>query len=270
MKSRRRNLVEVYVWEIPVRFFHWFNALFIVILCITGYIIGNPPAVQHATEAIHNYWFGWVRLAHLVTGMLFTVNIAFRVYWAFAGNHFAHWQNFVPMTRRQWHSIFETLKVDILLLTKHPVYDIGHNSLAATTYLGLFFLSLVQIATGFMMMFVTTNNVAEPATTWMLFGMNGFFVVRYIHHFLMWAFVLFMIIHVYLVFYHDYIERNGIASSMIGGWKFVRRDVLREFIAIHRREARESKTLIQRIVNDCDPDNFPEDTLNDPTFTSRE
>ena len=79
------------------------------------------------------------------------------------------------------------------------------------------------------MMFVTTNNVGEPATTWMLFGMNGFFVVRYIHHFLMWGFVIFMIIHVYLVFYHDYIERNGIASSMIGGWKFIREDVVKDF-----------------------------------------
>ena len=45
----------------------------------------------------------------------------------------------------------------------------------------------------------------------------------------MWAFILFMIIHVYLVFYHDYIERNGIASSMIGGWKFIREDVVRDF-----------------------------------------
>ncbi|MCM1109811.1 MAG: Ni/Fe-hydrogenase, b-type cytochrome subunit [Clostridium sp.] len=236
MKSRRRNLREVYVWQLPVRFFHWINALCIVVLCVTGYIIGDPPAIQHATEAIDNYWFGWVRFAHLATGMIFVVNILVRLYWAFAGNTFARWQNFVPLKKSQWKSIMETLKVDILLLTKTPVYDIGHNSLAATTYLGLFLLSVIQALTGFMMMFVTTNNVGEPATTWMLFGLNGFFVVRYIHHFLMWAFVIFMIIHVYLVFYHDYIERSGIASSMIGGWKFVRTDVYRDFLEERERE----------------------------------
>lgn len=251
MKSYQRNLREVYVWQVPVRFFHWFNALCIVILCVTGYIIGDPPAVQHATEAIHNYWFGYVRLTHLVTGMLFTLNIAFRVYWSFAGNHFAHWQNFIPLTKRQWVSIFKTVKVDVLLLTKHPVHDIGHNSLAATTYFGLFLLSIVQILTGFMMMFVTTNNVAQPTTTWMLFGLNGFFVVRYIHHFLMWAFILFMIIHVYLVFYHDYIERNGIASSMIGGWKFIQEDVVEDYLAVQKKECEESKNPIERIINDC-------------------
>lgn len=236
MRIVRRNLREIYVWELPVRFFHWINALCIVVLCITGYIIGDPPAIQHATEAIDNYWFGYVRFTHQATGMLFVVNILYRVFWAFAGNRFANWRNFVPLTKPQWISIFKTLKVDIFLLTKHPVYDIGHNSLAATTYFGLFLLSIVQALTGFMMMFVTTNNVGEPATTWMLFGLNGFFVVRYIHHFLMWAFVLFMIIHVYLVFYHDYIERNGIASSMIGGWKFIREDVVRDFEEDVRRE----------------------------------
>lgn len=231
MKIRRRNLREVYVWQLPVRFFHWINAIAIIILCITGYIIGNPPAVQHNTEAIYNYGFGYVRFAHLATGMIFIVNIAFRVYWAFAGNHFARWNNFIPLTKAQWRSIFNTLRVDILLLTDKPVHDVGHNSLAATTYLGLFILSLVQTATGFMMMFVTTNNVAEPLTTWGLEHLNGFFVVRQVHHLLMWAFILFMIIHVYLVFYHDYIERNGIASSMIGGWKFIRADVMEEYEA---------------------------------------
>lgn len=229
MKIRRRNLREVYVWQLPVRFFHWINAVAIVVLCITGYIIGNPPAIQSNAEAIHSYWFGWVRLTHLSFGMIFVVNILFRVYWAFAGNHFARWNNFIPLTKAQWKSILETLRVDILLLTDKPVYDIGHNSLAATTYFGLFLLSVVQALTGFMMMFVTTNNVMEPATTWGLLNLNGFFVVREIHHFLMWAFVLFMVIHVYLVFYHDYIERSGIASSMIGGWKFIRADVMDDY-----------------------------------------
>lgn len=236
MKVRKRNLREVYVWQLPVRFFHWINALAIIVLCVTGYIIGDPPAIQHNTEAIHNYWFGYVRLTHLAFGMIFVVNIAFRVYWAFAGNHFARWNNFIPLTRAQWKSIFETLRVDILLLTDKPVYDIGHNSLAATTYFGLFVLSLAQAATGFMMMFVTTNNLAEPLTTWGLEHLNGFFVVRQIHHFLMWAFVIFMVIHVYLVFYHDYIERNGIASSMIGGWKFIRADVKEEYEKKIRRK----------------------------------
>ena len=61
MKSRKKCLREVYVWELPVRIYHWLNALCIVILCITGFIIADPPAIMTETEANLSYWFGMVR-----------------------------------------------------------------------------------------------------------------------------------------------------------------------------------------------------------------
>ena len=106
---------------------------------------------------------------------------------------------------------------------------IGHNSLAAFTYFGVFVLFIIQTVTGLAMFCVSTNNVMEPFFTWVLLKCGGFFVVRQIHHIAMWAFILFTIAHIYLVFYHDYIERNGIASSIIGGWKFVREDLAEEY-----------------------------------------
>ena len=45
MKSRKKRLREVYVWELPVRIYHWVNALCIAILCVTGFIIADPPAI---------------------------------------------------------------------------------------------------------------------------------------------------------------------------------------------------------------------------------
>ena len=58
MKSRKKRLREVYVWELPVRIYHWLNALCIVILCITGFIIADPLAIMTETEANFSYWFG--------------------------------------------------------------------------------------------------------------------------------------------------------------------------------------------------------------------
>ena len=97
------------------------------------------------------------------------------------------------------------------------------------TYFGVFVLFIIQTVTGLAMFCVSTNNVMEPFFTWVLLKCGGFFVVRQIHHIAMWAFILFTIAHIYLVFYHDYIERNGIASSIIGGWKFVREDLAEEY-----------------------------------------
>ena len=34
---------KVYVYEAPLRLWHWVNAACIVVLVITGYLIGQPP-----------------------------------------------------------------------------------------------------------------------------------------------------------------------------------------------------------------------------------
>ena len=33
---------SVYVYEAPVRVWHWINATAILVLCMTGYLIGSP------------------------------------------------------------------------------------------------------------------------------------------------------------------------------------------------------------------------------------
>jgi len=45
---------------------------------------------------------------------------------------------------------------------------------------------------------------------------------------MMWFFIIFSMIHVYLVFYHDYVEGRGTLSSMGGGWKFIEKDNLND------------------------------------------
>ena len=57
---------------------------------------------------------------------------------------------------------------------------------------------------------------------WAVPLMGGDAAVRQWHHVMMWFFVVFTIVHVYLVFYHDYVEGRGTTSSMVGGWKFER------------------------------------------------
>ena len=62
MRIRSVPMREVQVWELPVRIYHWVNALCILSLCITGYIIGSPPAFMRGTEAYFNFWFGTVQV----------------------------------------------------------------------------------------------------------------------------------------------------------------------------------------------------------------
>jgi Ni/Fe-hydrogenase 1 B-type cytochrome subunit len=214
------------VWELPVRFYHWINALCIVSLCITGYIIGNPPAFMKGTEAYFNYWFGTVRFIHFVTAFIFFFNFIFRLYWGFTGNEFARWYNYIPLKRCQWKEMLDVIKVDVLQLTSKKIDSIGHNALASFIYFITFLIFLLQCLTGFGMYAAMSKSFLPKLFAWVVPFLGGDMHVRQIHHLLMWAFIVFALIHVYLVFYHDYIERRGVTSSMIGGWKFIEEDMI--------------------------------------------
>ena len=58
---------RVYVWELPVRIYHWVNAACVVVLIVTGFIIGRPFALTYSSEAYQQYWFGTVRFVHLTS-----------------------------------------------------------------------------------------------------------------------------------------------------------------------------------------------------------
>ena len=226
MRSRSVPMREVLVWELPVRIYHWVNALCILSLAVTGYLIGSPLAIVNNTEASFNYWFGTVRFIHFVSAFVFFFNFLFRLYWGFSGNEFSRWYNFIPLKRCQWKEIMNVIKVDVLQTTHKEIDSIGHNSLASLVYFITFLIFLLQALTGFGMYAAMSNSFFPKLFAWVVPLLGGDMHVRQLHHILMWGFILFAMVHIYLVFYHDYIERRGVTSSMIGGWKFIEEDVI--------------------------------------------
>lgn len=215
---------RVYVWQLPVRFYHWLNFLSVLILCITGYLIGSPLAIQSGSEASFSYWFGTIRFIHFLAAFIFFFNFIFRIYWGFVGNKYADWKNFIPTRREQFKELVDVLKVDILQLKVKPLKSIGHNALAGLTYFLTFLVFLFQSITGFGMYSAMSDSFLPKLFSWIVPLMGGDFAVRQWHHIMMWFFIIFAVIHVYLVFYHDYVEGRGVTSSMVGGWKFVEKE----------------------------------------------
>ncbi|MBZ5553638.1 MAG: Ni/Fe-hydrogenase, b-type cytochrome subunit [Acidobacteriia bacterium] len=221
----RNSIRRVYVWQLPVRFYHWLNALTVTTSVITGYLIGKPLAIQLGREASFGYWFGTVRFIHFLAAFVFFFNFLFRIYWGFAGNRYAGWKNFIPTRRKQWKEVGQVLKVDVLQAEGKPIESIGHNSLAGLTYFLTFLAFLFQSVTGFGMYAAMSNAWLPRLFAWIVPLMGGDFAVRQWHHMMMWFFIIFSMVHVYLVFYHDYVEGRGILSSMAGGWKFIEKEV---------------------------------------------
>ncbi len=222
--STAQDFRRVYVWQLPVRIYHWVNAACVLVLIVTGYIIGKPTTIEYGAEAYQQYWFGTVRLCHFVAGFVFFFNFLVRIYWGFVGgNEYANWRNFLPLSRKQLAEIYEVLKVDILLAQPRRIASVGHNALAGLIYFLTFLVFLFQVFTGFALYSSMSDSFLPGLFTWVVPLMGGDFAVRQWHHAFMWFFVVFTIIHVYLVVYHDYVEGTGTTSSMVGGWKFVPR-----------------------------------------------
>jgi Ni/Fe-hydrogenase 1 B-type cytochrome subunit len=223
---------RVYVWELPVRLYHWLNALSILVLIVTGFYIGNPLALQSSQEATFRFTMGTVRFLHFAAAYIFFFNFLFRLYWGFVGNKYAQWDQFLPKNRKFFEEMWQVIKIDILQLKGKEHVGIGHNSMAGFIYFFTFLAFLIQCLTGFGLYANTSDWWLPQLFVWVkpLFG--GDILLRQVHHWAMWFFILFTIVHVYLVFYHDYVEGRGEISSMGGGWKFIEEDVFEE----HKKE----------------------------------
>ena len=63
--------VKIYIWELPVRIFHWINAISIFVLMVTGIYIGKPFVAALVQEEAYYSWFmGWARYIHFFFAFL--------------------------------------------------------------------------------------------------------------------------------------------------------------------------------------------------------
>ena len=237
-KTNGHKLRRVYVWEQPVRIYHWLNALTIIVLIVTGFYIANPLAIQSSKEASQQFTMGWVRTIHFVAAYVFLFNFLFRIYWGFVGNKYANWKQFIPTSGRFFKEMWHVFKMDILMLRGKEHMSVGHNAMAGFIYFFTFIAFLIQCITGFgLYASMSTSWWFPKLFKWVPGMFGGDAPLRSVHHATTWFFIIFTVIHVYLVFYHDYVEGRGEISSMGGGWKFVEEDVFEKGLEVPNEPA---------------------------------
>jgi Ni/Fe-hydrogenase 1 B-type cytochrome subunit len=212
------QLVRVYVWEMPVRIAHWLIFLSILVLGFTGYYIYDPFIISRGNSV---FLMATMRFVHEVTAFVFIGAVLLRFYWFFKGNRWAHWRSFVPLEAWWRRGIWKQLKY-YLFLRREPDSEVGHNPLAAATYGVVYLLMLLEILTG-LVLYDYVNGVGH--------GVLGFFVgwlpaligigaVREIHFLIMFAFLAFLIHHVYSAVLIGIEERSGLMAGIFSGYKF--------------------------------------------------
>lgn len=208
----------VYVYEAPVRICHWVNAFSILVLMVTGYLIGTPlPKV--AGEASDNFVMGYIRFAHFAVGQVLAVFLLARILWAFAGNYHSRQMFYIPVHRKQfWKEVLHEIRWYAFLEPKPKIY-LGHNPLAQTAMLTVTLVAAFMIVTGFALYSEGARNDSwhHQLFGWVFAIWPNSQDVHTWHHLGMWALIIFLIVHIYAVIRDDIMSRQSIMFSMISG-----------------------------------------------------
>ena len=217
------GMEKVYVYEAPVRLWHWINMLAILVLGVTGYFIGNPLPTMSG-EASDHYLMGTIRFLHFSAAYIFAVGFLGRIYWAFVGNSHARELFYVPIWRVSWWQGFIDELKWYAFLKKEPAKHEGHNPMAQFAMFFMFVLgSILMIVTGFALYGEGTGPGSwanDLFSSWVipLFGQSQ--DLHSWHRLGLWIITVFVIAHVYVAVREDIMSRQSMVSTMINGWRF--------------------------------------------------
>jgi len=222
MKIEPRFYKRVFVWSGPLRLFHWFFAISIAVLILTGLYIHNPIATT-SSEFRPSFLMTMIRYFHFVAAYFFISAFILRVYLLFFGNKYERITDFLPINRENALSFWQTLKFYFYLTDEHEL-RVGHTILAGVIYTLLFLASLVMILTGLYLLYPEVGIIKKLGG--MLFGTQQ--TARFIHYFLHWAFTFFILVHLYVAIWHELRAPEAIISGMFSGTKFLPAEVVKK------------------------------------------
>ena len=222
-----RRVTSVYVYEAPVRIWHWVNAACLVVLMVTGYFIGKPPPSVTIAEPAEQFLFGYLRFTHFVAGYVLAIGFLGRVYWAFVGNHHARQLFTLPVWDARWREEVLWELRWYAFLEKDPKKYIGHNPLAQCAMFGFIALGIpFMIVTGFALYGEgqQAGGWADTLFGWVIPLFGSSLDVHMIHRFGMWAIAIFTVIHIYAAIREDIMSRQSMVSTMISGHRTFKDD----------------------------------------------
>lgn len=216
------SLKSMYVWELPVRLWHWVMFLAMMVLFVTGLLIAYPPPTVGG-EASEHFVLGYIRFAHFASGYVLAVFWLLRIYWAFVGNDYAR-QIFLPpvWSAKWWEEFRNDIKTYAFLPSAKEYRYGGHNPMAQLAMFVLLTLgSIFQIVTGFALYSegAGKGTWSDKLFGWVipLFGQSQ--DVHTLHHLCMWVLIVFTTAHLYMVFRQDITTKESILSTMISGYR---------------------------------------------------
>jgi Ni/Fe-hydrogenase 1 B-type cytochrome subunit len=216
--------IAVYVWQYPLRLVHWGLVIAIGVLSVTGYYIHNPFIVGQTKTP---FLMGWFRFVHESFAMAFIAFFVLRLWLFVAGDRWVRFGALAPNSKKKWKEMLEVAKF-YGFMRPTPISKVGHNPMAAMSYLVIYTAVLVEIITGLVMFnWLGHFAVLTPLVGWIprLVSIQN---IRLIHFCLMFVFLAFGVTHVHLCLLVSSAEKRGLIDSIFTGYKIIPVEELEE------------------------------------------
>ncbi len=194
-----KKIIKVYLYTRFERLWHWYQALMVIGLIITGLEIHGTYTLLGFQNAVN---------IHNFMGLSWLILFAFFVFWMFITGE---WRQYIPTTKKLF-SVIRYYLWDIFQGKSHPVQKskgAKHNPLQRLAYLGISAMLLpIQMGTG--LLYYLYNDIPS------------FFPLPFIAivHTLIALFLLnFLIVHLYMTTTGHSLFSH--ISGMITGWEEV-------------------------------------------------
>ncbi|MFI4941439.1 MAG: cytochrome b/b6 domain-containing protein [Burkholderiales bacterium] len=176
---------RIYLWDLPLRIFHWLLAPAVCIAIVTAKIGGE--------------WMEW----HGRTGLAIIGLLAFRLAWGMVGSTHSRFLNFAPSPAK------------IRAYLKGRWHGVGHNPLGALAVFGLLGLLIAQAATGLF----ANDDISFNGPLFALVDKTQSDNLTEWHHQLSDALLILLGLHVIAVFFYTWFKKNNLIKPMLTGWK---------------------------------------------------
>ena len=213
--------------SLPVRLCHWTIFLCVPILVLTGLYISHPYLL--AAETRDPFVTGTIKYIHVYTACVFDVAFAAELMMIFVGGRYERLGQYIPLSRKRWRSVVESLKF-YLFLRRTPPMTVGHDGLDGFVFDIGFLIETVIILTGFAMWANLTAYDSPLAYLGFLVPIfGGLETARWIHHIMMWIMIAWILQHVIRAIMLSVIKQDATMESIFSGYKYISPQKVAEF-----------------------------------------
>ena len=200
----KENHVEVKVWDLPIRVFHWLIFVLLVFQAVTGWLGADLME--------------W----HVVTGYAILALVVFRILWGFAGSTHARFASFAAGPQATWNFAKR-------LFSREAVPQVGHNPLGGWSVFAMLLCLLLQAVTGLF----ANDGVATQGPLAYLVSVEVSAAFSEFHDGNFKVLVVLAVLHVVAVIYHGLVKKEDLTTPMFTGVKSIPASLL-----AFRRETR--------------------------------